>query len=269
MKATCRLLVDRFDGRVPTTMDELLTLPGVGRKTANLVLILAFKSLENICVDTHVHRISNRLGWVAPVRRRKPSERFTRPPMSDGGRSQPVSGYVGAERLPSGIPALRRRALREILPADRRDESGAPGGTRDADVMRPGGWQHWSVASGPRGRSGARADGARDRRRDVAGDLRIRDVSRRGAEDRHAHCRPGPARLLRWPTRASRDTGLPDSMGRSAVPRSVERGGMGTRTRGLEREPIGAAEMSKKRTHSKGAVALSHPGNPAQADSQL
>jgi endonuclease III len=64
VKATCRMLVARFGGRVPATMEELLTLPGVGRKTANLVLILAFKSLENICVDTHVHRISNRLGWV-------------------------------------------------------------------------------------------------------------------------------------------------------------------------------------------------------------
>jgi len=64
VKATCRMLVSRFGGRVPATMDELLMLPGVGRKTANLVLILAFKSLENICVDTHVHRISNRLGWV-------------------------------------------------------------------------------------------------------------------------------------------------------------------------------------------------------------
>jgi endonuclease III len=64
VKATCRMLVDRFNGRVPQTMDELLTLPGVGRKTANLVLILAFKSVRNICVDTHVHRISNRLGWV-------------------------------------------------------------------------------------------------------------------------------------------------------------------------------------------------------------
>src|SRR5262249_52368958 len=40
------------------------SLPGVGRKTANLVLILSFRSLRNICVDTHVHRISNRLGWV-------------------------------------------------------------------------------------------------------------------------------------------------------------------------------------------------------------
>ena len=54
----------QFGGRVPGTMEELLTLPGVGRKTANLVLILSFKSLRNICVDTHVHRISNRLGWV-------------------------------------------------------------------------------------------------------------------------------------------------------------------------------------------------------------
>jgi endonuclease-3 len=45
-------------------MEELLTLPGVGRKTANLVLILSFRSQHNICVDTHVHRLSNRLGWV-------------------------------------------------------------------------------------------------------------------------------------------------------------------------------------------------------------
>jgi endonuclease-3 len=64
VKATCQILVDRYAGRVPGTMEELLTLPGVGRKTANLVLILSFKSLKNICVDTHVHRISNRLGWV-------------------------------------------------------------------------------------------------------------------------------------------------------------------------------------------------------------
>jgi endonuclease III len=64
VKKTCRILVERYNGRVPNTMEELLTLPGVGRKTANLVLILSFKSLENICVDTHVHRISNRLGWV-------------------------------------------------------------------------------------------------------------------------------------------------------------------------------------------------------------
>src|SRR4029453_7413043 len=64
VKACCEKLVADFGGRVPSTMEELVTLPGVGRKTANLVLILAFKRLRNICVDVHVHRISNRLGWV-------------------------------------------------------------------------------------------------------------------------------------------------------------------------------------------------------------
>ena len=65
VRACCRMLVERHGGRVPATMEELVALPGVGRKTANLVLILAFGSQRNICVDTHVHRISNRLGWVA------------------------------------------------------------------------------------------------------------------------------------------------------------------------------------------------------------
>ena len=64
VKETCRLLLTQFGGQVPTTMDELVSLPGVGRKTANLVLIIALRSRDNICVDTHVHRISNRLGWV-------------------------------------------------------------------------------------------------------------------------------------------------------------------------------------------------------------
>jgi endonuclease III len=65
IKATCAKLMKDFGGRTPSTMDELLTLPGVGRKTANLVLILAYNSRKNICVDTHVHRIANRLGWVS------------------------------------------------------------------------------------------------------------------------------------------------------------------------------------------------------------
>jgi endonuclease III len=64
VKEACRQILSRFGGRVPDTMEDLLTLPGVGRKTANLVLILAHRSAENICVDTHVHRISNRLGWA-------------------------------------------------------------------------------------------------------------------------------------------------------------------------------------------------------------
>jgi endonuclease III len=64
LKETARILVKDFAGQVPTTMEALLTLPGVGRKTANLTLIVACRSQDNICVDTHVHRIANRFGWV-------------------------------------------------------------------------------------------------------------------------------------------------------------------------------------------------------------
>lgn len=56
-------LRERFSGRVPHTIDELCQLPGVGRKTANLVVSVAFDR-PGICVDVHVHRISNRLGLV-------------------------------------------------------------------------------------------------------------------------------------------------------------------------------------------------------------
>ena len=65
VKACCEMLLSRFGGRVPSTIEELVTLPGVGRKTATLVLIVAFRSARHVCVDTHVHRIANRLGWVA------------------------------------------------------------------------------------------------------------------------------------------------------------------------------------------------------------
>ncbi len=59
----CKTLIDKYDSRVPDELDELLKFKGVGRKTANLVMTLGYKKL-GICVDTHVHRISNRLGYV-------------------------------------------------------------------------------------------------------------------------------------------------------------------------------------------------------------
>jgi endonuclease-3 len=61
--AVCEQLLDRYGGQVPSKLDELLELPGVGRKTANIVVTLAFRK-AGIAVDTHVHRISNRLGYV-------------------------------------------------------------------------------------------------------------------------------------------------------------------------------------------------------------
>lgn len=58
-----RIITDRYHGTVPSDLDELMKLPGVGRKTANLVVILGFDGM-GICVDTHVHRITNRWGYV-------------------------------------------------------------------------------------------------------------------------------------------------------------------------------------------------------------
>jgi endonuclease III len=56
-----RIMAD-FDGRVPETMEELLTLPGIGRKTANIVLSAGYGKIEGIAVDTHVFRLSRRIG---------------------------------------------------------------------------------------------------------------------------------------------------------------------------------------------------------------
>jgi len=57
-------LLEEYSGQVPADMDALVSLPGVGRKTANLVLTEAF-DMYGICVDIHVHRICNRAGWLA------------------------------------------------------------------------------------------------------------------------------------------------------------------------------------------------------------
>lgn len=59
----CTQLLERYQGRVPDCIEELLTLPGVGRKTANLVVTVGYEK-PGICVDIHVHRISNRWGYV-------------------------------------------------------------------------------------------------------------------------------------------------------------------------------------------------------------
>jgi endonuclease-3 len=63
LKETSRILLRDYEGKVPRKMEELLKLPGVGRKTANLVITVGYGEY-GICVDTHVHRISNRWGYV-------------------------------------------------------------------------------------------------------------------------------------------------------------------------------------------------------------
>lgn len=62
IKAACKVIAEKYNGEVPKTMEELTSLPGVGRKTANVVMLNAFGICEGIAVDTHAKRISNRLG---------------------------------------------------------------------------------------------------------------------------------------------------------------------------------------------------------------
>jgi len=63
IKEISGIILDKYGGKTPRKMEELLSLPGVGRKTANCVLVFAYRQ-PAIPVDTHVHRLSNRLGWV-------------------------------------------------------------------------------------------------------------------------------------------------------------------------------------------------------------
>jgi endonuclease-3 len=64
IREACRRIVEVYDGKVPDTMEDLLTLRGVARKTANIVLGNAYGKVEGIAVDTHVKRLSNRLGFT-------------------------------------------------------------------------------------------------------------------------------------------------------------------------------------------------------------
>jgi endonuclease-3 len=62
IKNCCKMLMEKYNGQVPRTMEELLELPGVARKTANIVLANAFGIVEGVAVDTHVRRLAQRLG---------------------------------------------------------------------------------------------------------------------------------------------------------------------------------------------------------------
>ena len=63
IRAACQRIVEAYDGQVPGTMEDLLTLRGVARKTANIVLGNSFGIVEGIAVDTHVKRLANRIGF--------------------------------------------------------------------------------------------------------------------------------------------------------------------------------------------------------------
>jgi endonuclease-3 len=65
IKAASKIIIERFNGELPMTMEEMITIPGVGRKTANIMLYNAFGVIAGIAVDTHVKRLAKRLGMTS------------------------------------------------------------------------------------------------------------------------------------------------------------------------------------------------------------
>ncbi|KAF2300196.1 hypothetical protein GH714_010593 [Hevea brasiliensis] len=65
LKKIAKICLIKYDGDIPSSLEDLLTLPGIGPKMAHLVMNIAWNNVQGICVDTHVHRICNRLGWVS------------------------------------------------------------------------------------------------------------------------------------------------------------------------------------------------------------
>ena len=78
IKESCRIIVEEYGGKVPDSMEELLKLPGVHRKTANVVLSNAFGKVEGVVVDTHVMRLSQRLGLTKEKNREKIEQELMR-----------------------------------------------------------------------------------------------------------------------------------------------------------------------------------------------
>ncbi|KAK1270879.1 hypothetical protein QJS04_geneDACA014168 [Acorus gramineus] len=65
MKKVAEICISKYGGDIPSTLEGLLALPGIGPKMAHLVMNVGWNNVQGICVDTHVHRICNRLGWVS------------------------------------------------------------------------------------------------------------------------------------------------------------------------------------------------------------
>jgi endonuclease-3 len=77
IKEVSRIILEEYNNQVPNDFEDLINLPGVGAKTANCVLVYAFK-IPAIPVDTHVHRIPNRLGWIETTRPNQTEEELKR-----------------------------------------------------------------------------------------------------------------------------------------------------------------------------------------------
>ena len=121
IKACCQRIVGNYGGEVPDTMSELVSLAGVARKTANVVLSNAYGKNEGVVVDTHVGRIAVRLGWVAGVLsevapEKVESELMKLFPTSEWGEMSHLLVYLGRDVCKSPTPLCGSCKLTAICP---------------------------------------------------------------------------------------------------------------------------------------------------------
>jgi endonuclease-3 len=113
-----RLLIERHGGEVPRRLDELVQLPGVGRKTANVVLGVWWNTPEGVVVDTHVQRLAQRLGWSTaddPLKIEQDLMRLL--PRDDWDAASHVLIFHGRRTCTARKPACARCAVNDACPS--------------------------------------------------------------------------------------------------------------------------------------------------------
>jgi endonuclease III len=118
IQASAKIITEQFNGKVPDTMEELITLPGVARKTANIVLSSAYGINEGIAVDTHVKRLSNLLGMTKnqdPVKIEK--DLMSATPKDNWGTLSHLLIYHGRKICQAKKPKHNECVLFDICPS--------------------------------------------------------------------------------------------------------------------------------------------------------
>ena len=118
IQASAKIILESFHGKVPKTMDELVTLPGVARKTANIVLSNAYGIDEGIAVDTHVRRLTNLLGLTKnedPVKIEQDLMAIT--PKEDWGNISHLLIFHGRKICQAKKPKHNECVLYDICPS--------------------------------------------------------------------------------------------------------------------------------------------------------
>ncbi len=125
IKAASRLILGRFGGEVPRTMEDMLRLPGVARKTANIVLYNAYGVIAGIAVDTHVRRLARRLGMTRETNALKiERDLMAIVPRKDWGKISYVLIDHGRQICTARRPGCHDCPVRDMCPSALRDQHG-------------------------------------------------------------------------------------------------------------------------------------------------